>query len=137
MPPHDSAAELFSQGHERSLPGRVRGGIHVSDVTNEGSPLYKRMLKDFLSANTMLQPNQRICRCQECSLRTITSGAGKIKGRVVSSRTYGLHQKPRYAIIRQARFPRAINVVRQPRRRRSPRSKDCGHTLACCSGAQP
>jgi len=51
------------------------------------------------TATIMLQPGQRICRCPECSLHTITSGTGDIEGQVVSNRTYGLHRKLRYAIV--------------------------------------
>ena len=43
----------------------------------------------------MLRPDQCVCRCPECATHTITSGIGDIKGRVVSKRIYGLHQKSR------------------------------------------
>lgn len=43
----------------------------------------------------MLRLDQRVCCCEECALHTTTSGSGDIEGRIVSKRTYGLHQKRR------------------------------------------
>ena len=86
--------------------GRLCGSIRVPNATNETTRYITRCPADIPITTIMPQPNQRICRCSECSLHTITSGTGEIKGRIIPSRTYGLHQKRRYATDERIFFAR-------------------------------
>lgn len=65
----------------------------------------------------MLKRGQRLCCCAECAIYSIDSGLGEINGRIVSNRTYALHQKPWYvpqSIAGPQLNEHAVQLQREP-----------------------